>query len=92
MSRKPTIDKEIFDQMSTVKEQSAIPPAKALEMSKEAKMGTWYDDKYTPYCGAPDCRIMPRTIKRPFGYECPSCGNMIGHHYKRLQESPLNFK
>lgn len=90
--RTVTYDVERFEKMSTVEEQSAIPPEEALEMSKEAKLGTWYSDEYTPYCGAPNCRIMPRTIKHDYGYSCPSCGNMIGHDYRRLKESELNFK
>lgn len=92
MEKKITVSQKLFDQMSTVEEQSAIPADKALEMAKEAKGGTWYSDKYTPYCGAPKCRIMPRTIKEPYGYRCPTCGNMTGHDYKRLKESPLNYR
>lgn len=92
MAKEITVDKELYDQMSTVEEQSKIPADEALEMAKAAKLGTWYSDNYTPYCGARNCVVMPRTIKEPYGYRCPSCGNMIGHDYKRLKESPLNFK
>ncbi len=90
--KKITVSQELFDQMSTVEAMSLIEPETALQMAKDAKGGTWYSDTYTPYCGARECSVMPRTIKEAYGYRCPSCRNMIGHDYKRLKESPLNYR
>lgn len=92
MSKKVTIDIDDFNAMSTVAIQSAIDAKTALSMVKEAKMGTWYDDNWTPYCLADGCSRMPRMVRKEYGFQCGDCKNMIGHDCRRLQESPLNYK
>ena len=75
-------------ELETVEYNQSLSPEEKLRRRKEAKGGTWYDDNYTPYCMC--CKQMPRMISRDYGFECPNCGNMIGHNMNRLAESPLN--
>lgn len=77
-------------ELETVEYNQSLSPEEKLRRRKEAKGGTWYDDNYTPYCMC--CKEMPRMISRDYGFECPNCGNMIGHNMVRLAESPLNKK
>jgi predicted RNA-binding Zn-ribbon protein involved in translation (DUF1610 family) len=74
--------------METVEFNRNLPAEEKLRRRKAAKGGTWYDDNYTPYCMC--CKEMPRMLNRDYGFECPNCGNMIGHNMERLAESPLN--
>lgn len=75
-------------ELETQEFNERLSPEEKLRRRKEAKGGTWYDDNYTPYCMC--CRLMPRMTNRDYGFECPNCGNKIGHNMNRLAESPLN--
>ncbi len=66
---------------------AVIPEHIKLEILKEAKMGSWYDD-WKPYCGT--CSTMSRMIQHNYGFKCSCCGNMIGWDLNRLHDSPLN--
>lgn len=68
---------------------AALPEDVKLEMLKEAKMGSWYDD-WKPYCCT--CSTMNRMIQEDYGFKCRSCGNLIGWDLYRLVDSPLNVK
>ena len=69
------------------KTSAVILPETKLEMLKEAKGGTWYDD-WKPYCGT--CDTMGRMVQHDFGFQCQNCCNMIGWDCIRLSDSPLN--
>lgn len=78
---------EEIQNLKTVQYMAALSDQQKLEMLKEAKGGTWYDD-WHPYCMT--CSYGGRMKKRDYGFQCPQCKNMIGWDCTRLQESPLN--
>lgn len=61
-----------------------------LRKAKE-RSGTWYDG-WKPYCVHTlkkcDARLN-RMQQRDYGFQCTSCGDMIGFDLVRLVESPL---
>lgn len=73
----------------TTDESAALPEETKLQTLKESKGSPWYDG-WTPYCLVPACRGLGRMERRPYGFECPGCGNLIGFDLVRLDDSPLN--
>ena len=57
-----------------------------LATLKKAKGGSWYDG-WRPYCLV--CQDMPRMSRKPFGFECPDCSNMINWDLTRHPDSPV---
>lgn len=76
--------------METVEYNRNLPEEEKLRLLKEAKGGTWYDG-WVPYCVREGCGVSPRMVKKDYGFECPSCKNMIGWNLQRLIESPTNI-
>ncbi len=73
----------------TVATSSALEESERLRLLKAAKGGTWYDG-WQPYCGM--CSTMQRMERKPYGFRCGSCRNMIAWDLTRLVESPLNAR
>lgn len=66
--------------MNTVSDMLQMP-------IEERKLFLQYEG-WNPYCLM--CNYPGRMRPQPYGWQCPQCKNMIGHHRQRLQESPLN--
>lgn len=78
--------------MDSIEDMRRIAPEEALQMTKDAKGSTWYED-WRPYCAqqqVPCNSRLNRMDKTDYGFRCRFCGNVIGFHLKRLKESPLN--
>ena len=62
--------------------------AEMVEMPVEERKKFLQYEGWNPYCLM--CNYSGRMRPEPYGWRCPQCKNMIGHHHERLQESPLN--
>ena len=74
-------------EMESVLDNTSLSKEEQARRLKKAKMGTWYNG-WRPYCV--HCSFNGRMTPKEYGFECPSCGNMIGFNLNRLKESPLN--
>lgn len=72
---------------NTVAYQSSLNDEEKLNLLKESKTGKWYDG-WKPYCLT--CSTLDRMAPRQYGFECQSCGDIVGFNLMRLEESPLN--
>ncbi len=82
------------EDLKTCEFMQALSPEQQLEMTKEAKGGSW-DPKWRPYCTqeqVPCSSGRLRMDRMNFGFRCRICGNIIGFDLTRLKESPLNDK
>lgn len=78
--------------MQTCEDMQKLSEEEKLEMTKNAKGGTW-DPAWRPYClqkQVPCPSGLLRMDRMNFGFRCRRCGNIIGFDLKRLKESPLN--
>lgn len=62
-------------QMETIQQNLNLSEEEKLKRLKRDKGRTLYDGQ-KPYCGMYSYR--GRMNSMPYGFECPSCGNMIG--------------
>lgn len=79
--------------MKTIADNHKLTPQEALEQTKKAKGGDWYEG-WLPFCVQEQvpCNSMSRMRPMSYGFKCDTCGNMIGYDLTRLKESPLNNK
>jgi hypothetical protein len=74
----------------TVAGQQALASEQQEALRKAAFTTSW-TPAYRPYCVQTQVKCnSPRMVSTEYGFRCPTCGNKIGHHGTRLQESPLN--